>query len=76
MIRPKNNSLNRFLICNNMTIKQLAEATNIERTRLGKLTQCNNETELRYSMRVSELKALREVIEGEESGWINPTIPT
>lgn len=59
-----------------MTIKELAEATNIERTRLGKLTQCNSETELNYSMRVSELKALREAIEGEEPKYINPTIPT
>ena len=76
MIRPKRNSLNTFLIFNELSIKELAEQTGIERTRLGKLAQANSEEELRYSMRVSELKALREVIEGNESEWINPTIPT
>lgn len=75
MIRPKRNSLNTFLIFNELSIKELAEQTGIERTRLGKLAQANNEEELRYSMRVSELEALRHAIEGERPDWINPTIP-
>lgn len=75
MIRPKPNSLNAFLIFNDVSIKNLATESGIERTRLGKLAQANSETELRYSMRVSELEALRKIIEGEEPQWINPTIP-
>lgn len=75
MIRPKPNSLNAFLVFNEISIKELAIQSGIERTRLGKLAQANSETELRYSMRVSELEALREIIEGEKPEWINPTIP-
>jgi hypothetical protein len=75
MIRPKPNSLNAFLVFNEVSIKELATQSGIERTRLGKLAQANSERELRYSMRVSELEALRKIIEGEEPQWINPTIP-
>lgn len=75
MIRPKPNSLNAFLIFNDVSIKELATQSGIERTRLGKLAQANSERELRYSMRVSELEALRQIIEGEKPQWINPTIP-
>ena len=75
MIRPKPNSLNAFLVFNEVSIKELATQSGIERTRLGKLAQANSERELRYSMRVSELEALRQIIEGEKPQWINPTIP-
>jgi len=75
VIRPKPNSLNAFLIFNDVSIKELATQSGIERTRLGKLAQANSERELRYSMRVSELEALRQIIEGEKPQWINPTIP-
>ena len=77
MIRPKPNSLNTFLIFNDVSIKELANLAGIERTRLGKLAQANSEEELKYLMRVSEQEALLISIAGEERGWSTqtPTIP-
>lgn len=77
MIRPKPNSLNAFLIFNDVSIKELANLAGIERTRLGKLAQANSEQELKYLMRVSEQEALLIAIAGEGRGFSTqtPTIP-
>ena len=77
MIRPKPNSLNTFLLFNDVSIKELATLSGIERTRLGKLVKANSEEELKYMMRVSEHEALLQAIAGQGRGYGTqiPTIP-
>ena len=77
MIRPKPNSLNAFLVFNEVSIKELATLSGIERTRLGKLAKANSEEDLKYMMRVSEHETLLKAIagEGREYSTQNPTIP-